>query len=123
MSRQTETTTSTTTLVSTTSTTTTTKNTPTTLSEAMKTVELVKEQINQYDIQSSKYKTILRNITANATTTTTTKKDDPNRVTIEWVKVRQNDIHSSIIYIYIYIYMYYIYKYIERQATIELTCR
>ena len=121
MSRQTETTTSSTTLVSTTTTTTTT-NTPTTLSEAMKTVELVKEQINQYDIQSSKYKTILRNITANSTTTTT-KKDDPNRVTIEWVKVRQNDIHSSIIYIYIYIYMYYIYKYIERQATIELTCR
>ena len=109
MSRQTETTTSTTTLVSTTSTTTTTNNTPTTLSEAMKTVELVKEQINQYDIQSSKYKTILRNITANSTTTTT-KKDDPNRVTIEWVKVRQNDIHNSIIYI-------------ERQATIELICR
>lgn len=102
MSRQTETTTSTTTLVSTTSTTTTNNNTPTTLSEAMKTVELVKEQINQYDIQSSKYKTILRNITANATTTTTTKKDDPNRVTIEWVKVRQNDIHFSII-LYIYI--------------------
>ena len=102
MSRQTETTTSSTTLVSTTTTTTTTNNhTPTTLSEAMKTVELVKEQINQYDIQSSKYKTILRNITANATTTTA-KKDDTNRVTIEWVKVRQNDIHFSII-LYIYI--------------------
>ena len=101
MSRQTETTTSTTTLVSTTSTTTTNNNTPTTLSEAMKTVELVKEQINQYDIQSSKYKTILRNITANSTTTTA-KKDDPNRVTIEWVKVRQNYIF---IYIYIYIYI------------------
>ena len=71
--------TTTTTLVPATTTTTTTP--ATTLEDAMKTVELVKEQINEYDQQSSKYKTTLRNITAAPT------KNENNSVTIEWVKV------------------------------------
>ena len=59
----------------------------TTLEEAMSAVELVKEQINQHDAQSSQYKTSLRTITAAISNATTTSKE-PNTVTIEWVKVK-----------------------------------
>jgi competence protein ComGC len=61
----------------------------------MKTVEVVKEQINQYDIQSSKYKTTLRNITAANSTNSNKNDDNNNSVTIEWVKVRQSNDRSS----------------------------
>lgn len=98
--QETTSTTTTTTLVSTSTTTTktTTDTDATTLEDAMKTVELVKEQINQYDLQSSKYKTALRNITAAAGPTN--QNENNNSITIEWVKVRFPTVMACRVYNY-----------------------
>jgi competence protein ComGC len=82
-----------------------------TLEDAIRTVELVKEQINQYDIKSSQYKVALRSLTTATTTANnqTNDSNDSNSLTIEWVKVCQNK------------YTFNKYFWYTRRTTLKLT--